>query len=72
MSVVKKPKPQRRVRKISARLMSPQELADILAVNVQTVRRRAGTPGWPTPVRLGQKIVLFDRTDVERFLQEAK
>jgi len=71
MSVVKKPKPQRRVRKISARFMSPQELADILAVNVQTVRRRAGTPGWPTPVRLGQKIVLFDRTDVERFLQEA-
>jgi hypothetical protein len=52
--------------------MNQQELADILAVHVQTVRRKAGTPGWPTPVRLGQKIVLFDRSDVERFLQEAK
>jgi hypothetical protein len=72
MSVVKKPKPQKRVRRISARFMSQQELADILAVNVQTIRRKAGTPGWPTPVRLGQKIVLFDRTDVERFLREAK
>ena len=70
MSVVKKSKPQRR--RVSARFMNQQELADILAVNVQTVRRKAGTPGWPTPIRFGQKIVLFDRTDVERCLQAAK
>jgi hypothetical protein len=72
MSKVKKPKPQRRQRRVSSRFMSQQELADILAVNVQTVRRRAGTPGWPSPLRIGNKLVLFDRTDVERFLQEAK
>jgi len=65
-------KPQRRQRRVSSRFMSQQEFADLIAVNVQTVRRRAGTPGWPTPVKIGQKLVLFDRTDIERFLQEAK
>jgi hypothetical protein len=72
MSVAKKPKPQRRVRRVSPRFMSQQELADLIGVNVQTVRRKAGTPGWPTPVRIGQKLVLFDRTDIERFLREGK
>jgi hypothetical protein len=53
--------------------MSRQEFADLIAVDVETIQRREKrAKNWPTPVRISQKIVLYDRADVERFLQEAK
>jgi hypothetical protein len=33
------------MRRVSPRFMTQQEFADLIAVNVQTVRRKAGTPG---------------------------
>jgi predicted DNA-binding transcriptional regulator AlpA len=75
MSKVKKPKARRCVRRISARFMSREEFADLIGVNVRTIIRNEGDgtiKGWPTPVKIGNKIRLYDRSDVERFLQEAK
>jgi predicted DNA-binding transcriptional regulator AlpA len=71
-SVAQKPKARKRyVRRTSSRFMQRQELADILAVHVETIKRREKTTkGWPRPVRIGSKIVMYDRADVERFLQE--
>jgi predicted DNA-binding transcriptional regulator AlpA len=51
--------------------MNRQELANLLGVHVETVKRREKTDSWPRPVRITSKVVLYDRTDVERFLQEA-
>jgi hypothetical protein len=70
----KKPAKKRRpyVRRVSARFMDRQELASILAVHVETVKRREGkVHGWPTPVRVGNKAILYERSDVERFLRNA-
>jgi hypothetical protein len=52
--------------------MNRQEFATLLCLHVETVKRREKDPGWPHPVRVSSKTVLYDRTDVERFLQEAK
>ena len=52
--------------------MSRQEFANLLGLHVETIKRREKTAGWPHPVRIGSKVVLYDRSDIERFLQEAK
>jgi predicted DNA-binding transcriptional regulator AlpA len=56
----------------STRFMNRQELANLLGLHVETVKRREKTAGWPRPVRISSKVVIYDRTDIERFLQEAK
>jgi hypothetical protein len=68
-------RPKRRVRKISPRFMSREEFANILAVDVRTILRnekKRTDKRWPTPIRIGSKIILYDRTDVESFLQQSK
>jgi predicted DNA-binding transcriptional regulator AlpA len=75
MPTVQKTKARRRQRKISPRFMSREEFANILAVDVRTILRnekRKTDKRWPTPVRIGSKIILYDRTDVESFLQQSK
>jgi predicted DNA-binding transcriptional regulator AlpA len=56
----------------SSRFMSRQEFADLLGLHVETIKRKEGTDGWPRPVRIGPKTILYDRSDVEKFLQESK
>jgi hypothetical protein len=67
-----KPKARRKPYGSSPRFMNRQEFATLLCLHVETVKRREKDPGWPHPVRVSSKTVLYDRTDVERFLQEAK
>ena len=55
--------------------MSRDEFANILAVDVRTILRNEKNrtdKRWPTPVRIGSKIILYDRVDVESFLQQSK
>jgi hypothetical protein len=77
MLVVKKPKSQRqrRQRQVSARFTDQQGFADLLGLHVETIKRRekeGSIEGWPTPIRIGGKIKLYERSDIERFLQESK
>jgi hypothetical protein len=77
MSKVQKLKPTarrlKRVRRVSQRFMSRYEFADLIGVHVETIKRREKeAPGWPVPVKISRKIVMYDRGDIERFLQEAK
>jgi hypothetical protein len=65
----------RSVRRISARFMSTHEFADLIGVTARTIQRRTSDrsiDGWPTPIRIGPTITLYERVDVERFLQEAR
>jgi hypothetical protein len=55
--------------------MTTEEFADLIGVTTRTIQRRArdrDIEGWPTPVRIGPNITLYERLDVERFLQEAR
>jgi predicted DNA-binding transcriptional regulator AlpA len=84
MAIVQKPKArktgrpkkvQRRFRKISARFMTTLEFADLIGVTTRTIQRRTrdrDIAGWPTPVRITPTVLLYERADVERFLQEAR
>ena len=75
MTVKQRKKKQRRLRRISARFMSREEFADLIGVDARTIIRReknGSIPNWPRPVKIGYKIRLYDRIDVERFLQESK
>jgi hypothetical protein len=62
-------------RKISARFMFTNEFADLLGVTNRTVQRRTADQsieGWPTAIRIGSNITMYERSDVERFLFEAR
>jgi DNA-binding XRE family transcriptional regulator len=75
MTVKQRKKKQRRLRRISARFMSREEFADLIGVDARTIIRReknGSIPNWPRPVKIGHKIRLYDRIDVERFLEESK
>jgi hypothetical protein len=55
--------------------MTTEEFADLIAVTTRTIQRRnrdRDIEGWPTPVRIGANILLYERVDVERFLLEAR
>jgi predicted DNA-binding transcriptional regulator AlpA len=52
--------------------MSRQEFANLLGLHVETIKRREKIEGWPRPVRIGSKVVLYDRGDIEKFLREAR
>jgi hypothetical protein len=55
--------------------MITEEFADLLGVTNRTIQRRTADrsiEGWPAAIRIGPKITLYERGDVERFLQEAR
>jgi hypothetical protein len=55
--------------------MSTKEFADLLGVTSRTIQRRTSDrdiEGWPSAIRIGGGITLYERTDVERFLLEAR
>jgi hypothetical protein len=54
--------------------MSTQEFADLIGVTTRTIQRRASEriEGWPSAIRIGPNITLYERTDVERFLLQAR
>jgi hypothetical protein len=76
MSKVQKPKTRKKyTRKISDRFMITEEFADLLGVTNRTIQRRTADrsiEGWPAAIRIGPNITLYERTDVERFLLEAR
>jgi len=57
--------------------MQRQEIADMIGVHVETIKVWESNPdrtpkGWPAPLRIGDKIVLYEREDIDRFLREAR
>jgi hypothetical protein len=55
--------------------MITEEFADLLGVTSRTIQRRTADgsiEGWPPAIRIGPNITLYERADVERFLQEAR
>jgi predicted DNA-binding transcriptional regulator AlpA len=73
VSVVKKSKAHRALRPKprSHRYMDRDELAELLGVHRETIKRLEREKKVPQPIKISRKIVLYDRTAVERFLQEA-
>jgi predicted DNA-binding transcriptional regulator AlpA len=70
-----KPKTRKYTRRISARFMITEEFADLLGVTSRTIQRRTADgsiEGWPPAIRIGPNITLYERTDVERFLLQAR
>jgi predicted DNA-binding transcriptional regulator AlpA len=75
MPKLQKPKTRKYTRKISARFMITDEFADLLGVTNRTIQRRTADrsiEGWPPAIRIGPNITLYERSDVEKFLQDAR
>ena len=50
------------------RLLNRQQLADYLSISPQSVTRMSERGDLPKPVRLGQNIVRWDLTKIDKFL----
>lgn len=51
-----------------ARLLTAKEVADYLNVSVPTVRRMSDRKELPAPIRLSDRVVRWDRTQLDAYL----
>jgi excisionase family DNA binding protein len=49
-------------------LLTPQQVAKRLEVNVRTLWRMAKQDGFPQPVRFSRKLVRWKASDVQRYI----